>query len=417
MIFEVRGGVPLQGEIAVQGAKNSVLPILAATILHAGVCVIEQCPNLRDVHSAISILEHLGCKVQKEQHTLTVDAQTLRCCNIPDALMREMRSSVIFLGAILARTGCAELYLPGGCELGNRPIDFHLSALRDLGAEVEEEGGHIRCRGNGLVGREILLPFPSVGATENIMLAATAAKGTTRIRNAAREPEIEDLANFLQKMGIVVRGAGGSVVEIECARKTQDVVHRVMPDRIVAATYLIGAAMTGGDVLLTDLVPEHIATVSSLLESSGCQLDIGENQIHIRGQKNLKSCGTVRTMPYPGFPTDAQAPLMAFATQCSGTAVFVENIFDSRYRHVSELVRMGANIQVVGRVAVVEGKSALLGARVSAADLRGGAALVLAALCAEGTSQISEIKYIDRGYESFEAGLRQLGAEIVRKEE
>lgn len=417
MSLEVCGGKPLKGEIAVHGAKNSVLPILSATVLHAGVCVIENCPCLRDVHSAIQILEHLGCQVHRCGSTVTVDASTLQTCCIPDAMMREMRSSVIFLGAILARCGCAELYLPGGCELGNRPIDLHLSALRCLGAEIEEEGGHICCKASCMVGREIQLSFPSVGATENIMLAATAAKGTTRIRNAAREPEIVDLACFLQKMGISVRGAGTSEIEIDCVVKTHDAIHRVMPDRIVAATYLIGAAMTAGDVLVCDLVPEHVATVTALLECSGCDLDAERDKIRVRGTKDLKSCGTIRTMPYPGFPTDAQAPLMAFATQCSGTAVFVENIFDSRYRHVSELTRMGANIQVVGRVAVVEGRSPLSGAHVSAFDLRGGAALVLAALCADGVSCISGEQYIDRGYESIEIGLSKLGAEIIRKGE
>ncbi len=417
MCLEVRGGKPLKGEIAVHGAKNSVLPILSATVLHAGICVIENCPRLRDVHSAVSILEHLGCCVQHSGNTVTVDATSLKTNSIPDAMMRAMRSSVIFLGAVLARTGRAELYLPGGCELGNRPIDFHLSALRCLGADVSEEGGHICCSASHMVGREIQLSFPSVGATENIMLAATAAKGTTRIRNAAREPEIVDLACFLQTMGIGVRGAGTSEIEIDCATKTQDVRYRIMPDRIVAATYLIGAAMTNGDVVVSDVVPEHVATITALLECAGCSVSIERNRIRVRGTNDLKSCGTIRTMPYPGFPTDAQAPLMALATQCHGTAVFVENIFDSRFRHVSELVRMGANIQVVGKVAVVEGKSTLSGAHVEACDLRGGAALVLATLCADGVSRISGETYIDRGYEAIEIGLSELGAEITRKGE
>ncbi len=417
MSLIISGGRPLCGEIAVHGAKNSVLPVLAATILHPGVSVIERCPDLRDVHSAISILKHLGCTVRREGNTVVVDASVLRCCSIPDSLMREMRSSVIFLGAILARTGCAEMFFPGGCELGNRPIDLHLAALRELGAELEEEGGRIRCSAAHLVGREINLSFPSVGATENIMLAASRAVGTTRIRNAAREPEIEDLALFLQEMGVSVCGAGSSVIEIECAEKTHDVFHRIMPDRIVAATYLIGGAITGGEILVRDLVPEHVATVCALLEASGCELKTETDRIYLRAARQPKTCGTVRTMPYPGFPTDAQAQMMAYATQCNGTTVFVENIFDNRYRHVSELVRMGADIQVEGRVAVVKGRTPLSGARVSASDLRGGAAMVLAALSAEGISQVDEVSHIDRGYESIETNFRSLGAEIIRKEE
>lgn len=417
MSLIVSGGIPLCGELAVHGAKNSVLPILAATILHPGVSVIENCPDLRDVHSAIAILKHLGCRVTREEDRVTVDATVLSSSDIPDSLMREMRSSVIFLGAILARLGSAEMYFPGGCELGNRPIDLHLSALRELGATIGEEGGRISCRADTLTAREINLCFPSVGATENIMLAASRAVGVTRIRNAAREPEIEDLARFLRCMGIPVRGAGSSVVEVECAKTTHDPSFRIMPDRIVAATYLIGVAMTGGEALIRDLVPEQIAPVTSLLKNSGCHVVCEKNRAYIKGSSRLGTCKTVRTLPYPGFPTDAQAPMMAYATQCDGTSIFVENIFDNRYRHVCELARLGANIRVEGRVAVVEGKSYLHGARVSATDLRGGAALVLAALCAEGESRIDEVSHIDRGYESIETGFSKLGAKILRKEE
>jgi len=416
MSLFISGGTPLYGELAVHGAKNSVLPVLAATILHPGISVIENCPDLSDVHSAISILCHLGCRVVREDTRVMVDATELCCCNIPDSLMREMRSSVIFLGAILARSGCAEMYFPGGCELGNRPIDLHLSALRELGAVIEEEGGRICCRAPHLVAREINLCFPSVGATENIMLAASRAEGVTRIRNAAREPEIEDLARFLQCMGVSVRGAGTSVIEVACSEKTKDPVFCVMPDRIVAATYLIGVAMTGGEALITDLVPEHIAPITSLLQNSGCKVLCEKDRIFLKSGGKLRSCQTVRTMPYPGFPTDAQAPMMACATQCDGTSIFVENIFDNRYRHVCELTRLGANIKVEGRVAVVEGKSNLHGARVSATDLRGGAALVLAALCAEGESRIDEVCHIDRGYESIEVSFSKLGAKIARRE-
>lgn len=414
-IFRVNGGTPLNGRIAVHGSKNSVLPILAATLIHPGKSVIHNCPNLSDVCCAVDILKYLGCSVTREGDTITVDAGNVCCADIPDTLMREMRSSVMFLGAILSRCGSARMSFPGGCELGPRPIDLHINALRELGANIIEQGGQIFCKVPAFYGRDIALSFPSVGATENIMLASVHCKGKTRILNAAREPEIEDLQNFLCSMGARVTGAGSSTIVIEGVDKTHDAEHTVIPDRIVAATYLASVAITGGDVLVEQVRPEHIATVTTLLSQSGCLLDIGENYIRIIRRGALYPFSSVRTLPYPGFPTDAQPPLMALATQCDGSTLFIENIFDNRYRHVSELARLGADIRVEGRVAIVNGGKLLSGADMESTDLRGGAALIVAALSAQGESRISGISHIDRGYEALEKSLSSIGAQIVRE--
>ncbi len=413
-VLKVNGGRPLSGEITVHGSKNSVLPILAATLVHNGESVIHNCPDLRDVRYAIKILEYLGCKVARQGNTVTVNSETMARCDIPDNLMREMRSSVIFLGAILARCGKARMSFPGGCELGPRPIDLHLAALRKMGVDICKEGGVIDCKVGRLLGCDIDLAFPSVGATENIMLAATACPGKTRVLNAAREPEIEDLQEFLRAMGIKINGAGSSTIEIEGRCTTHDCEHTAIPDRIVAATYLIATAAAGGDVTVKKMKPEHISTVLSQLETAGCELEICDDCVRVHRSKKLRALSAVRTMPYPGFPTDAQAPMMALATCCNGTSVFIENIFDSRYRHVSELMRMGANIRVEGKIAVVSGGRGLTGASVNACDLRGGAALVVAALAAQGESEIAQIRHIDRGYEKIEKAFSDLGGEIIR---
>ena len=308
-VLKINGGVPLQGCVSVQGSKNSVLPILAATLIHPGECVIHNCPNLSDVKNAIKILEYLGAQVKREGDTVIVNAAGMNCSDIPDCLMREMRSSVIFLGAVLARCGHAVMSHPGGCELGPRPIDLHISALRELGAEISELGGQITCHAGEIYGCDINLSFPSVGATENVMLAAVHCTSKTRILNAAREPEIEDLQNFLCALGAKVRGAGSSIIEIEGVAHTHDAVHTVIPDRIVAATYLCAAAITGGDVLVENMLPKHIEAVSALLSECGCLLDIGENYIRIMRNGAMYPMQSIRTMPYPGFPTDAQLPL------------------------------------------------------------------------------------------------------------
>lgn len=408
----IQGGRKLEGALTVQGAKNSVLPILAATILHPGRTTLLGCPHLSDVEASIRILRHLGCKAGWEGGELTVDASTLDRWDIPDHLMREMRSSVVFLGAILARMGWAELSHPGGCELGPRPIDLHLAALRQMGAQIREEGGCLRCTAQHMQGREIVLSMPSVGATENAMLAACGAEGETVLVNAAREPEIGDLQDFLCSLGCRVRGAGSSTVCIQGRRSTHDAVHTVMPDRIVAATYLAAVAAAGGEVELRRVSHGHLSTVTAALHAAGCQVYGGEGQVVLRSEGRLRSIGTVRTAPYPGFPTDAQAILMAALLRARGATVFVENIFENRYRHVDELCRMGADISVADRVAVVTGVPALCGAQVRCTDLRGGAALLVAGLSAEGETRIGDIYHIQRGYEDPVRDLGALGAAI-----
>ena len=413
----IEGGKRLHGAVKVHGAKNSVLPILAAAILGRGESVIHNCPALSDVTASVAILEHLGCRVRTEGDTLWVDASQLVRSDVPDALMREMRSSVIFLGAVLARTGEAEMSFPGGCELGPRPIDLHLAALRRLGAEVAERAGALCCTAVGLTGCDIVLSLPSVGATENAMLAATGAEGVTTITNAAREPEIVDLQNFLRSMGARVRGAGSSVITVEGGRPLHGGEHTVIGDRIVAATYLSAAAAAGGEAELTGVDYRHLSTVIAVLSEAGCAIRSTPERICIRADRPLRGVRPVRTAPYPGFPTDAQAPVMAALCTAEGTSVFVENIFESRYRHVDELCRMGADIRVEGRVAVVCGGKKLHGAAVKAADLRGAAALVVAALGARGRSTVTGLAHADRGYQDLAGDLRALGAEITRTEE
>lgn len=412
--FRITGGRRLSGEVYIHGAKNSVLPILAATVLIPGVSVIHNCPCLSDVDASLRILEHLGCKTGREGRTVTVDASNLCACDVPDDLMREMRSSVIFLGAILARTGRADLNLPGGCELGPRPIDLHLAGMESLGAQVRMDSGGLHCAGARLDGKEINLSLPSVGATENIMLAACGAQGVTIISNAAREPEIVDLQGFLNACGAKVRGAGSSTVMIEGMQPLHGGEYTVMGDRIVAATYLAAAAAAGGTVTVRGVDWRNLSTVTSVFREAGCEISSEKNTTCIHCRCVPRAVRPIRTAPYPGFPTDAQAPVMAALASGVGTTVFVENMFENRYRHVDELARMGADIRVEGRVAVVNAVPRLHGSSVSATDLRGGAALAVAALGAEGETVLTGLHHIDRGYESLERDLSALGAEIKR---
>lgn len=412
----VSGGKPLTGEIEVQGAKNSVLPILAATVLCSGVSVIHNCPNLSDVGAAIKILRHLGCKCVFENNTITVDTSSLKCTQIPDELMREMRSSVMFLGAILGRCGRASISAPGGCELGPRPIDLHISSLEKLGARVREKHGIIDFSvSKRLFGCEINLSFASVGATENIILAAVTAKGTTIIHNAAKEPEICDLAEFLNGCGAQISGYGSDTIIICGVEKLKACTHTVVPDRIVAATYMAATAITGGNVTLKNVFPQHLKAVNSVFEESGCEIKYSTDSLSIHAPQKLKCVSTIRTLVYPGFPTDAGPLLVAMLSLAQGTSIIVENIFENRFRYIDELKRFGAKIKVEGKVAIIEGVDFLSAAPCKCTDLRGGAALVIASLAACGMSTIDDIYHIKRGYENISKNLSALGAEIYEE--
>ena len=411
----IEGPNKLRGEISVHGAKNSALPLLAASMLCGTECILHNCPRLSDVDTAVKILNYLGCKVTRSGGNLAIDPSGVNKSEIPDCLMREMRSSIVFLGAMVSRTGKAKLSFPGGCELGPRPIDLHLSALRKMGVCIRENHGCLNCEVCGkLQGCNIVFSFPSVGATENVMIAAVLAKGTTVIKNAAKEPEICDLADFLNKCGAKICGAGESTITIEGVDSLSGCEHCVIPDRIAATTFMAAAAITGGNLLIKNINPHHLEPVLPVFEESGCSLLVGSNWLKISAPERVLPIKNVRTMPYPGFPTDAQAPVMAVTCRAKGTSVFVENIFESRYKHVGELLRLGAHIKVEGRVAVVEGVKRLSGAPVEAPDLRGGAALIIAGLSADGITQVSGIKHVDRGYEEIEKSLVAVGAHIKR---
>lgn len=411
----INGGNRLGGEIAIHGSKNSALPIMAATVLTRGECILHNCPELTDVEAESEILSSLGCNVRREGGTVVIGSSSADKTEIPVGLMHKMRSSVIFMGAMLGRTGRAVLSTPGGCEIGLRPIDMHISAVKALGVKVECEDGRLvfTCP-DGLHGAKITLPFPSVGATENVMLTACAAKGTTVLDNAAREPEIGDLAKFLNLCGARISGAGESTVVIEGVDRLHPAEHTVIPDRIAAASYLLAAAATQGKICINGIIPAHIAVLLPIFQETGCEIKLTKTSIRLNAPSRLRRVGTLRTMPYPGFPTDIQAPMTAALSVADGTSVMIENIFESRYKHVSELLRFGAKISVEGRMAVIEGVPYLTGATVCAPDLRGGFALIIAALAARGESHIKSVCHIDRGYEKPELLLGSLGADIKR---
>lgn len=410
----IEGGRRLDGELSIHGAKNAVLPILAGTLL-CKETVLHNCPYLSDVTAAEAILETLGCKVTRSGETLVINARDVVYSDPPEYLMREMRSSILFLGAMLARCSYARVSFPGGCELGARPVDMHIDGLRKLGAVIEEDHGFFSCYVTGrLHGANITLPFPSVGATENIMLAAATANGVTIIRNAAREPEIQDLADFLNACGARV-SVYTDYIMIDGVSSLEGGEHTVIPDRIETATYLCAAAITGGRVHLDRCYSQQLSAVLPVLEEMGCRLKLYDNAIELISPERISAVRTIKTMPFPGFPTDAQAPVMAALCLANGTSMIVENIFEARYKHAGELLRMGARIETEGRVAVVEGVPYLHSATVRCTDLRGGAALAIAALAANGVSTLTELKHLDRGYADFEGGLRALGANIKRE--
>ncbi len=415
--YFIKGKQRLTGELNLQGSKNASLPVLAATLLTGSRCVIHNCPDLSDVRQSINILSALGCKCTYENNTAAIDSSFADKTEISDRLMCAMRSSIIFLGAILSRFGKATVSRPGGCELGPRPIDLHLSSLRKMGAEISDYHGKLKCTApRSLVGCEIVLPIASVGATENIILAAATAKGRTIIRNAAKEPEIADLADFLNKCGAKISGVGGVTVVVDGVDTLHGTEFSIQPDRIAAATYMCAAAVTGGELTLKNVRPSHLMPVLPYYSASGCEMKIGENEIKITAPKRLSRVGTIVTGEYPGFPTDAQPLFVAMSAVSNGTSVFEEKIFNSRYRYIDGLDKLGANISVHDSVAVVTGVPTLYGASVEATDLRGGAAMIIGALCAKEETKITDIGHIARGYENITDNLSSIGALIKRCE-
>lgn len=411
--YIVGGGRRLEGVARVHGAKNAVLPILAATILSGDVCRIYDCPHLSDVDHTIKILETLGCRVMFTENALTVDANSADKWEIPEDLMREMRSSIIFLGALAAKMGKARMCAPGGCELGNRPIDLHIKALRELGMTLHEENGFIEASADKMHCGDIHLSFPSVGATENIILSALRLKGETTISNAAKEPEIVDLCDFLRKMGADIEGAGTEFIKIKGVAHLHGAEHRIIPDRIVASTLMCAAMTTKSEIELLNVRSSHLGAVVSVLRDSGAKIEFFKDKMYIRAPQKILPVDIIKTQVYPGFPTDSQSVIMAALCSADGTSVIVENLFENRFKIIPELVKMNADIIQDGRVAVIKGAK-LCGAHLRAMDLRGGAALVVAALGAEGESSIEGINFIERGYENLDKILSSLGADIAR---
>ena len=409
--YVIEGGRKLEGTTYVSGSKNASLPIIAATILNGDISKLYNVPNIHDTKMMYKILEILGCKVKKQNNKIVIDSSDIKEVEIPENLMQEMRSSVIIAGALLARKKEAIFTYPGGCDIGSRPIDLHIKAFEKLGIKVKEESGYINCKADEIIGNDIGLDFPSVGATENIMLASVFAKGTTKIINAAMEPEIVDLQNALNSMGAKISGAGTNNIIIKGVEKLKKLSYNIIPDRIEAGTLLCATAITGGSITLQKVIPEHIETLTNKLEEMECNLKISKNEIILKAPKRLKPVD-IKTLPYPGFPTDMQSVLGVTLSVAKGTSVITENIFENRFKYLNELKKMGAKFTTEGRMAVIRGVRRLSKANVRATDLRGGAALVIAGLNAKGRTTVENIEYILRGYESLEKKLQSLGANI-----
>ncbi len=414
----VRGGQRLSGSVKVEGAKNAVLPVIAATLLASdGKSVIRDVPTLSDVYTINEVLRSLNAVVEFENNTITVDASRELKIEAPFEYVRKMRASVLVMGSLLARNGRARVALPGGCAIGSRPIDQHLKGFEAMGATVKVGNGFIEAEAvNGLHGAKIYLDFPSVGATENIMMAAVLAKGTTIIENVAKEPEIVDLANFLNKMGARVRGAGTGTIKIEGVEVLFGADHNIIPDRIEAGTFMVASAITGGNVLVKGAVPEHLSSLVAKMEEMGVTIIEEEEGLRVIGPEKLKAVD-IKTMPHPGFPTDMQSQMMALLLRAQGTSMITETVFENRFMHVEEFRRMNANIKIDGRSVIMNGPSNLQGAEVAATDLRAAASLILTGLVADGVTRVTELYHLDRGYVNFHHKLAALGADIERVSE
>ena len=420
--FLVQKSAPLRGEVKISGSKNAVLPIMAAALLTEEKCVIKDVPALRDVDVMCRLLESLGAKVEKDldNNRVNIEASGEIVYEAPFDLVKMMRASILVLGALLIRTGRAIIHLPGGCAIGKRPVELHLKGLRALGVTIDEEQlnrGIVDASVEKLQGDTIYLDFPSVGATEVIIMTAALAEGTTILENAAQEPEIVDLANFLNKMGARIKGAGTDTIKIEGVQKLKGVSHHVIPDRIEAGTFMVGAVMTGGNVLIKNVLPNHLKAVIAKLRECGAYIEMTDDGMRVRGDMSTLRSTDIKTLPYPGFPTDMQSPFMALLTVAKGPSVVIETVFENRFMHVGEFNRMGANIKTDGNCAIIPGNKALTGAQVVATDLRAGAAVVLTGLVADGITEVSQIYHVDRGYENFVDKLKALGANIMRVDE
>jgi UDP-N-acetylglucosamine 1-carboxyvinyltransferase len=416
--YVITGGVKLSGEVRVQGSKNSSLPILASTVLNGDLSSLIDVPEIKDVEVMFEILKYLGAKIKKnDDGKLEIDTADINLCEVPEHLTRQMRSSIVLMGALLGKLGRVRISYPGGCEIGPRPIDLHLKGLASLGVKLNEKHGFVYAEAEQLKGAEIHLDFPSVGATENILMAAVLAKGVTIIRNAAKEPEIVDLQNFLNRMGARIIGAGTDTIKIEGCnvgelKKVYD--YRIIPDRIAAGTYLVAAAITRGNVTLKNVVAEHLEPILAKLREVGCEITGDYDGLHLSATGRLKSLDSLRTLPYPGFPTDMQAPMMSLLATVEGASVITETVFENRFKHAEELRRMGAQISISGNIAIVRGVKKLTGAIVEAKDLRAGAALVLAALAADGKTVVEGVRHIERGYEKLDKNLASIGAKVYK---
>ena len=405
---------PLRGSVRVSGAKNSALPILAASLLGTEDIVLEDVPKLKDVDVICEVLAALGAKVEfLDDGVIKINSANINNYSTPYELMSKMRASFLVMGPLLTRVGKAKTALPGGCAIGSRPVDQHLKGFKALGAEIDVDHGNIGAYADKLIGDRIYLDFPSVGATENIMMAAVMAEGETIIDNAAMEPEIVDLSNFLNKLGADIKGAGTSSIRIKGVEQLGGATHSIIPDRIEAGTFMVAAAITKGDILVENVITSHIKPVIAKLREVGCEVYENGDKVRVIGTENLKATD-IKTLPYPGFPTDMQAQFMALMSVCKGTSVAIETVFENRFMHVDELKRMGADIKIDGRSAIVQGVSSLMSAPVKATDLRAGAALVLAGLVADGVTEIGDIYHIDRGYDGIEKKFAKLGAKIYR---